>query len=202
MSVTISAEKRKARGGLNQLRNNGRIPAVIYGKGKENLLVHVDESEFRKKTAGAVGLLTVQVGDQAHQVMVRDIQKDPIKANVLHIDFHEVQMDQPIETEVPLHLTGEAEGIKEGGILQQPVRSVLIRCLPDRIPEELTVNIESLQVNDVLKAEALKLPEGVELLTDAETVIASIVPPQAEPTEEAEPVAEEGTAEPDEEVEK
>ncbi|MBA4495820.1 50S ribosomal protein L25/general stress protein Ctc [Paenactinomyces guangxiensis] len=185
MSATIYAEERakQTRSALNQLRKQGRVPAVIYGKG-ENYHIHLDENEFRKQLASAKSLLNIKLNNQLHSVMVREIQKEPVKAEILHIDFQKVEMGQPVETEVPLHLTGEAAGVKAGGILQQPLRTVQIRCLPDRIPQELTFDVSSLEAGEVVTLKELSLPEGIELLSDPDTVVASIVAPQAEKAED------------------
>jgi large subunit ribosomal protein L25 len=193
MSITITAEKRSSqtRGYLHKLRKRGRVPAVLYGKGISPTMLHVGEGDARK-LAESKGFVDLNVDGQAFQVMVRDIQKDPIKSKLLHIDFFKVEMNQPVDAEVPLVLVGEAPGVKAGGILEQPVRMVEIRSLPANMPNELELNIDSLEVGDSITLEALELPEGVELLTDRKTVVASIVPPATgeveveETTEESE----------------
>jgi large subunit ribosomal protein L25 len=142
------------------------------------------------------GLIKLRLDGKEYQAMVREIQRDPIKDRFMHIDFMAVQMNQPVDAEVPLHLHGEPVGVKAGGVLQQPLRTVHVRCLPSDIPQDLSLDITNLEVGDSLTLAAVQLPKGVELLSDLETVVASIVPPQAGGDEE--PAVEEG-AETDEE---
>ncbi|SEN64144.1 50S ribosomal protein L25/general stress protein Ctc [Lihuaxuella thermophila] len=181
MVASISAEKReqKNRAALNRLRKEGRVPAVIYGNGTEALEIHLDGKEFRKHTGEGPGVMDIKVDDQVHHVMIREVQRDPVKANILHIDFLKVERNKPVETEVPVHLVGEANGVKAGGVLQQTARSALIRCLPDQIPAELTLDISQLEIGDSVTLGNIALPAGVELLSDGDTVVASVIPPQA-----------------------
>ncbi|MBA4542446.1 MULTISPECIES: 50S ribosomal protein L25 [Thermoactinomyces] len=187
MSVAITAEKRErtTQGYINRLRREGRIPAVLYGKDFSPELIHVAESEVRK--LGARGFADLRLEGKAYRVMVRDIQRDPVKDRLLHIDFFKVEKNRPIDAEVPLVLTGEAPGAKAGGIVEQHLRTVEVRTLPDRLPQELTLDISGLEMGDSLSLNHLHLPEGVELLADPEAVVVSIVPPQAgEVSQEAE----------------
>ncbi|TCS94296.1 50S ribosomal protein L25/general stress protein Ctc [Hazenella coriacea] len=189
MSVTIKAEKRTnlTRGELQKLRNTGRVPAIVYGKGKESASLQLEENEVRKVLSHLTGLVELNINGKNHHVIVRDVQRDPLKSSIIHVDFQEVQLNQPIDAEVPVVLVGEAEavGVKAGGILQQPVREMMVRGLPNELPEEITVDIRSFEVGDTLLLADISLPKGLELLTDPQTVVASIVPPQAEePAEE------------------
>lgn len=196
MSVTITAEKRSnlTRGELQKLRQTGRVPAVIYGKGKEAVSLQLEENEVRKVLSHLTGLVELSINGKNHHVIVRDVQRDPLKSSIVHVDFQEVQLNKPIDAEVPIVLIGEEEavGVKAGGILQHPVREMMVRGLPNELPEEITVDIRSFEVGDTLILEDISLPKGLELLTDPQTVVASIVPPQAEePAEEATVVTEE-----------
>ncbi|MFC7443361.1 50S ribosomal protein L25 [Laceyella putida] len=178
MAWSITAKKRETntRGSLNALRKSGQIPGVLYGRGMEPQRISVDEGELRK-VAETKGLLQVNLGNESHQVMVREIQADPIKARYLHVDFQRVEMNQPITTEIPLVLTGEAVGVKNGGVLEQPIRSIEVRALPNLLPSEATLKISQLDIGDSITLAALTLPDGVELLSDKDTSVASIVPP-------------------------
>lgn len=187
MSNAITAMKREKTGSLNQLRRKGQIPAILYGKGMDPEKLTVDESEAQKQVQSN-GFVDLKVNGKTHRVMVRDIQKDPIKSSILHIDFLKVEMNEPLQAEVPLHLTGEASGVKSGGILQQQLRSVDVKALPSDIPESLEVDVSALEVGDVVLLKDVKIPDGVELITEPEAVIASVVPPAKEEgndTEEA-----------------
>ncbi|MBA4601249.1 50S ribosomal protein L25 [Thermoactinomyces mirandus] len=188
MSNAITASKREQTGSLNALRRDGKIPAVLYGKGITPQLLTVRENEAQKGIE-LNSFIDLKVNGQTHRVMVRDIQKDPIKSSLLHIDFLKVEMNHPLEAEVSIRLTGEAPGVKGGGVLQHQLRSAVVKALPSSIPEVLEANVSSLQIGDSVTVEDLKIPEDVELLhITPETVIASVVPPAKaeEETEETE----------------
>ncbi len=186
MSNAITASTREKTGSLNTLRRKGKIPAVLYGKGISPQLLTVKEHEAQKEVE-LNSFIDLKLNGQTYRVMVRDIQKDPIKSSLLHIDFLKVEMNQPLEAEVPIRMIGEAPGVKAGGILQQNLHSVNVRALPSKIPEVLEVDVSLLEIGDSVTAEDLKLPEEVELLhIDLENAIASVTPPaREEETEEA-----------------
>ena len=187
MSNAITAMKREKTRSLNALRRKGQIPAILYGKGIDPEKLTVDQSEAQKQVQPN-SFVDLKVNDKTHRVMVRDIQKDPIKSSILHIDFLKVEMNEPLQAEVPIYLTGEAAGVKSGGILQQQLRSIDVKALPSDIPESIEVDISALEVGDVVLLKDVKIPDGVELITEPEAVIASVVPPAKEEgndTEEA-----------------
>jgi len=205
MSKPIVAEIRRkaAKSELKALRRAGRVPAVLYGNEMEPLSIAVDEKVVREH-AGKRGLITLQVDGKTRHVMIKHIQKDPLQhEKALHVDFMQVNLHEAVQTEVPLALVGEPQGVKEGGILQQPLRMVVVESLPDRIPEQIPIEVEHLQLGDVVTLSSVSLPEGVQLVTDPDTVVASVVPPAAkaeadqeakdpeEPTEEAKAETEE-----------
>ncbi|PTX55238.1 LSU ribosomal protein L25P [Melghirimyces profundicolus] len=195
MAYTITVEKRESRPRsiLTRLRREGRVPAVVYGKGIENELIHLENSEVIKmlQQEGTSAVYEIRFPDgKSRKVMIRELQKDRVKDQILHIDFKEVKMNEPIEAEVPVELTGEPKGVKEGGILEQQLRSVKIRCLPDEIPESAKGEIGDLEIGESITAGDLRVPEVAELLTDPQEVVASVRPPQVEQEKEAEEEAE------------
>jgi len=141
--------------------------------------------------------------------MIKEIQVDPVKQNILHVDLYAISMDKKISVEVPITLTGTAVGVSdEGGILQQVSRTLEISCLPDRIPEAFELEVTALAIGDSLHVSDLEIPEGVDVLVEDELTIASVVPPtkveEIEPEvleeeEEGEEVDEEAEAETKEE---
>lgn len=201
MTANLVAEKRDrgSRSIIRNLRRQGRVPAVIYGKGLDNLLIHLDEAQMQRclQEGGRTALLNLQVEGKTYRVMVREAQRDTIKGKLLHVDFVTVRLDEPVDTEVNIELEGEPKGVKEGGVLQVQLRSVTVRCLPNQIPNELVVDVSELEIGDTVTLSALKLPEGVELLSETDEIIASILPPQHgnESEEKSEEVEEEETAE-------
>lgn len=194
MSYQLSVERRESRprSTLSELRRQGRVPGVVYGKDVDNELVHLNGPEFLRflQQEGTSSVIQLSFPDgKSRQVMIREIQQDRIKDRIVHVDFKEVKMNEPVDTAVPVELKGEAPGVKEGGILQQQLRTIDIRCLPDRIPDQLEVDISELGIGESIQTNQLNLPSGVELLAEME-VIASVLPPQMEQEEQE-------TAEPD-----
>ncbi|AQS54463.1 50S ribosomal protein L25/general stress protein Ctc [Novibacillus thermophilus] len=203
MAITLQAEKRnkKPRSVLRRIRKAGKVPAVVYGKDLDNVTIAVDEVEMTKilREEGDYAVLELEVeGDQSYHVMVYDVQKDPIKDNLVHIDFKTIRMDEPVNSEVTIELTGEAAGVKEGGVLQQLLRALEIRSLPDQRPDVIQCDVTGLNIGDSLSVADLQVPEGVEVLNDADETVVSVVPPVKD-----EPVtAEDGNVEEPELVEK
>ncbi len=197
--MVLKAEKRSplTRGELNRLRREGKVPAVIYGRGKETQSLLVDGRILRQALAkeGTNVLIDLQIeenaGPQSETVMLKEIQRHLWRQEMLlHVDFIRISMEDEIEVEVPLSFTGEAAGAAEGGILQFILRVVSVRCLPGNIPELIEVDISSLHIGEGISAAALTLPEGVRLLVDPEETLVQMLAPMEEEEEEL-PEAEE-----------
>lgn len=196
----LEVQEREARGSrrVRRLRAQGLIPGVLYGKGHARAIV-VAERELRTAVTGPSGLhaiLDVVVEGQAavHPSVLADFQQDPIRGTVSHIDLREVRLDQPIQAAVTVHLVGEAEGTKTGGVLSLVTRELHVEALPMEIPEHIDADITALEVGDALRLEDLPNIDRVTFLDDLhETVIATVSAPRAliEP-EEAEVELEEG----------
>jgi large subunit ribosomal protein L25 len=158
--------------------------------------------------------LAIETGEStlSHRAMLKEIQMDPVKRTVLHVDLYEISMDKKIEVEVPITLTGTAKGVSdEGGILQQVSRTLEISCLPDNIPDAFELDVTDLNIGDSLHVSDLKIPSDIEVLVEDELTIATVVPPtkveEIEPEvpeeeEEGEEVEAEAVAETEEEGEK
>lgn len=185
MAVNLKADQRgkKTKSILRNVRKSGKVPGIVYGKETDNLPIAVDEVEMTKilRDEGNYAVLKLDVeGNKTYQVMVYDFQKDPIKDSLLHIDFKTIRMDEPVHSEVPIEIVGEAAGTKEGGVLQQTLRVLEIRSLPDKRPDSIQCEVESLNIGDSLTVADLKVPEDVEVLSDPEETVVSIVPPVKE----------------------
>ena len=183
----LQAEKREDVGtGLDELRKSGNIPAVIYGKGKENTNLQVERNAFMRvfHKAGENSLIDLEIAGEAksRNVLAHDVQTHPVSDEVIHIDFYEVRMDEEVETEIPLVFIGEAPAVKDlEGTLITNKDHVEVKCLPANIPHEISVDISSLVTfEDSITAKDLKIPAGVELLTDLEETIALVNPPRSE----------------------
>jgi large subunit ribosomal protein L25 len=163
-----------------KLRREGKVPAVIYGHGFEPMPVSLVEKEFRallRREKGIHGLLSLRVeGDGEHMVLIKEIQKDPIKDHLLHVDFQRVKADEAISAVVPLKLVGEPRGVRAGGLLQHFLYEVQIQCLPKDLPDEIVVDISRLNVKESLRVGDLPRLEGIRYLNSPEEVVVSITP--------------------------
>jgi large subunit ribosomal protein L25 len=142
----------------------------------------VEERELRRVLTGDHGLhaiLDVVFDGQrtAHHAVLKEYQLDPTRARLLHIDLHEVRLDQAIHAQVVVELTGESEGVKEGGVLTQVSREVNVEALPMEVPDRLELDISAMAIGDSMRVSDLSAPEGVTLLDDPETVLATVTPP-------------------------
>ena len=203
MAATLKALDRKTtkRSELRTLREKEEgLPAVIYGKDRKSAPVQVDALQFIKvyREVGKNGVIELDFeGQGKYPVMVYDMQVDSIKNHVLHVDFYSVDLNKEVEAEVPVHLTGEAAGSKEGGVVQQLLHEILVKAKPNDFPDSIDVNISELNIGDAVQAADLPKGDKYEILLDDEEPIASIVPPTEEPVEdeeEADEVAEEPAA--------
>jgi large subunit ribosomal protein L25 len=195
------------------------IPAVFYGPEVDpvNLSLKYRDLEKLIKTGAGENViidLAIETGEStlSHRAMLKEIQMDPVKQTILHVDLYEISMDKKIEVEVPITLTGTAKGVSdEGGILQQVSRTLEISCLPDNIPDSFELDVTDLNIGDSLHVSDLNIPQGIEVLVEGELTIATVVPPtkveEIEPEvpeeeEEREEVEAEEVAETEEEGEK
>ena len=188
---SIVAEERSGTGkGANRkLRATGRIPAVVYGRGKATRHVTLDPTALGKllhrSGSGINTLVDLEIGGAETVVLVREIQREPVGGRWLHADLYEVDLQQKIQVSVPLHIVGRPMGVENGGILDHPLREVEIECLPRAIPDSVEVDVSSLDVGDSIHVRALALPEGATMRSDPDLAVASVVLPKAE----EEPVA-------------
>jgi large subunit ribosomal protein L25 len=196
MSQTIEAELREdfGKNASRRMRRQGRIPAVVYGGGGQAIPVAVDPKKVAQvlySESGHNTLFTVEIQGRAPaRVMLRDWQVEPVRGDLLHVDMVRVTIDTRLKLKVPVHLSGEPEGVKtQGGILDFVLREVEVECLPDDIPEHITVAVSGLTLGRNLRAGDLPLAERVKLLTDPTRVVAHVIAPKAEEEKPAEAVA-------------
>ena len=198
MTIEAFPRQRGSKGSRKQLRARGMIPAVVYGLGREALPVSLNSISLKKALNTPAGLNVIldleikgeENGSSKETVMVKELQRHPLQRDFfLSADLIRISLTEKIEVAVPLNFTGEAKGVKEGGIFQIQYREVNIRCLPGDIPQHLDVPIDDLGIGDVLTFGELYLPEGVEMMEDPSESVASVLAPQeekAEAEEEAE----------------
>jgi large subunit ribosomal protein L25 len=194
IDITVAAEPRSSRGKneARRLRAAGSAPAVVYGTGKESLTVSINPKEvkriLRSKTGhNTIFHLAVTDGENT-PVMIVDWQRDPVKDTILHVDMKRIDLTLRLTVMVPVHTIGEPEGVKlQGGLHEVITREVQVECLPDEIPEFLSVDVSKLVIGQAVRASDVPLPGSVRLLSPPEAVISHIVTMKAE--EVAAPVA-------------
>ena len=189
-STTLELTSRAADGSRSarRLRRTGRVPGIVYGGGDEPQLFAVDGRILRNTLAHSGAILQISVdGGATAPVLVKDVQRHPVKGHAVHVDLLRVDMKVAIHTTVTLELHGadQAPGVVDGGVLSQGVIELNIEALPGDIPDSLSLDVSGMEINDTVTLTALTPPAGVTLLDDPdETVLATVTPPTLEPVEE------------------
>lgn len=194
MPEVLNVELRSTRGKRHarRQRNHGTIPAVLYGHGQENLSLTISSDELTAAVRHGSRLVELK-GSANETALIREMQWDVFGLELLHVDLARVSADERIEVTVTVELRGEAPGVKDGGVVQQPVHELRIECPAIAIPEKLSLSINHLGLKQSLTVADLKLPEGVTVLEEADTIVAQCVEAvdedleAATPTEGAEP---------------
>jgi large subunit ribosomal protein L25 len=186
---TLSLTARDPEGSrtARRLRREGLVPGVLYGGGEEPQHFAVDGRILRNTLAHSGAILEVSLdGAKGSPVLVKDIQRHPVRGEAVHVDFLRVDMKVAIHTTVTIDLLGgdDSPGVDQGGVLSQETREVNIEALPGDIPETIEHDVSGMHINDTLTLGMIAAPSGVTVLDDPETVIASITPPTLEPVEE------------------
>ena len=188
--LTLNIEKRDLKQDLNELRKDDKIPAVFYGKGVDSTPITLSYSKFKSvwKQTGTSALITLIGVGEDKEVLIHDIDIDPVTSHVIHIDFYVTERGKLMEATVPLEFIGESPAVKSlGGILVKVMRELKIEVLPKDLPQSIEVDISSLEeLDSQIAIKDLKLPEGVKLFDDEEEVVASISQATEEPEEEVE----------------
>ncbi|MGZ5345007.1 MAG: 50S ribosomal protein L25 [Actinomycetota bacterium] len=188
METKLQAEKRDetGKGVARRLRADGRVPGVLYGQGVEPVALSVDAREMFHILHGAAGanaLVDLVVDGSEHLVLAREIQRDYIHNSLIHIDFLAVSRTQMITVNVPVVETGEAAGVKEGGVVEHHLREVAVECFPQDVPDQIEIDITEIELGDMVHVSDLVAPEGVTILTNLEDAVLSIITPAVLRTE-------------------
>jgi len=190
---TLKVKKRLRLGktGSKQVRKEGKIPAIIYGKGMESIPLIIDPVELKGSLDTDTGkntLLDLEIETEGEKInklgLLKDIQLDYITQKPIHLDFQVIDAEDKVTVNVPLNLTGRAQGIKEGGILEQSIREITVECLPEDIPPVIEFDVSNLQLGDALHISDINFPEGIETLINTDSLVASIQTPRGMVTEE------------------
>jgi large subunit ribosomal protein L25 len=181
--------------GLNRLRHDGVVPAVIHNHGQESIHVMAHETELVRvyHVAGKHHPLNLEVGSDKYLALIKDAPFDPVKRRLQHVVFQAIKQDEKVEAEIPIRLEGDAPAERVGLIILHQLDSVEIEALPKDLPDELVISAESLtELHDKITVGDLKIPSGVTVLTDPEHPIATVAETRAQVAEEAEAEAAEG----------
>jgi large subunit ribosomal protein L25 len=186
MNIVVKTEKRQGLGSnaSRRLRAQGFVPAVLYGEALEStplVLSKKDIVQILRLESGENTIFKIEVGADAYDAMIKDMQVDPATDELLHVDLIRISMDKPIRVTVPIIHRGEPVGVKtEGGFIDFATREVDIECLPRDIPESLTIDISDLHINQSFKIQAMPVPAGIKVLDDPNTVLVLISMPHKE----------------------
>jgi large subunit ribosomal protein L25 len=194
-SVKISAQPRSALGSRanKRLRDSGQIPGVVYGHKEAVVTVMLPKKELVNHLNHGAHLFELGVDGKSETCLVKEVQYDHLGAEVLHVDFARVSLDETVDITVPLELKGEPKGEADGGVLQQIISELEITCRVTDIPDVIRHNVSEMALNDVLHIKDLKLPEGVKVNQDEDQIVATV----REIQEEVAAAGEEGSAEPE-----
>lgn len=178
----LAAQTRQGmgKGVARKLRAAGRVPAIMYGRGEETRSLSIDAHELQLlfgKVHWENTLIELDIEGESVKTLVREVQSHAYKSDILHVDFYQIHADEKLVVEIPIRLVGTPAGIKLGGMLSHGINDLEIRCLPDKIPHHIEVDISHLGINDAVHVRDLELPEGVESLMDGDRTVCSVTPP-------------------------
>ncbi|MDX6644904.1 MAG: large subunit ribosomal protein [Miltoncostaeaceae bacterium] len=181
-----------------RLRRRGLIPGVVYQKGQESIPVTLPDRELRRLLHGdgartAVVEITVD-GESARITLLKDWQVEPVRGQLLHVDFQQVDLTVAVRAQVAVVLVGEPAGVRDGGVLDQVLREVTVEALPDNLPDMIEHDVSGLTTDGALHVGDLSVPPGVEIIDDPEIAVASILTPSLVEEVEGEEEAAEGEA--------
>ncbi|MDR1177853.1 MAG: 50S ribosomal protein L25 [Spirochaetaceae bacterium] len=199
--VVFAAQNRADTGSgrAGRIRRSGRIPAVMYGHSGTSVALDLDAQEFVSGIKGISEstIVRLEIDGKIHEAFVKDTQRNILDGKILHVDFYEIDQNTQVRARVPVHLTGNAIGVREGGILEFPLHEVELECLPRYLPESVSVDVSELKVNQSIHVRDIVFAEGIRVLSNGDQVVALVKFAKAEaaPAEEAAAPAE-GTAAP------
>jgi large subunit ribosomal protein L25 len=189
--ITLATEPRTQFGSRpsGRLRREGKVPAVVYGLGTDTVSVTVPARELQHILAGEAGansLINLDVDGENVLTLARQIHRHPTRGELVHVDFVRISRDVAVSAEIPIHLTGEATGVRDGGLLEQLLFHLTVEAMPGNIPVSIEIDVTELNIGDQLRVEDIPLPEGVATHAEADFVVAQVAAPRVATAEEGE----------------
>lgn len=188
--LNLRTRSESGKGVARKLRRAGRVPGVIYGGGEGPVLVSMEAREalnLFQSISVENTILQLTVDDrEAERALVREVQVHPFRTELLHVDFLRVQRGVAIEVHVPVHLAGVPEGVKLGGVLEQVLHDIVVKCIPSKIPPSIELDVTELGAGEVVRAGDLEVPEDVVVLSDLDLTVCAVVAARIEEEEEEE----------------
>jgi large subunit ribosomal protein L25 len=193
VSLTASPRAPRGKGAARQVRFQKKVPAVIYGHGRTSQALEVDAQALEKALTGiepASTIIELTLDGKKARTLIREIQRHPVRPDIIHVDFYEIRADEKVTLRIPVHLVGTPDGVRNaGGVLDQVTREVEIEVMPEHIPNRVELDVTTLTIGRSLHVRDLQVPNAT-ILTQADLTIATVVPPRAE--EVVAPAAETG----------
>ena len=186
IDLKADVRKRAGRSVARELRRKGKIPAVFYGSEGESFLLSIEQTEFekvfKKGTSGQVIFNLIIQNNQTHTslVSIKELQIDPVSRNYLHIDFYKIDMSQKIKVKVPVIIKGKSKGVELGGLLQIIRRELEVLCMPIEIPAAIEIDVTDLGIGDSIHVEDIILKENIEIPTDVNFTVITVLSPKIE----------------------
>jgi large subunit ribosomal protein L25 len=200
VSLAASLRTETGKGPARQARFLGQVPAVIYGHGRTAQSLTVEAKALERALTGvepASTIIELALDGKKTKTLIREIQRHPIRPDIIHVDFYEIHAEEKVTLKVPVHLVGAPDGVRNaGGVLDQVTREVEIEVLPEHIPDRVELDVTALKIGDSLHVKALSIPNAT-ILTHPDQTIATIVPPRAEEVAAVVPEAAAEVAEPE-----
>lgn len=176
LNLTVESRNGQGSASAQRLRREGLVPAVLYGKDIQPQSLQVQSAEVEKAyRSGANALFNLALGGDNQLAIISEIQKDVLTGKIRHVDFHRINMTDKLHLTVPIHLEGDAIGVKEGGQMEVIHRNLMIECLPDAIPDVINVPVTDLKLNEAIHIKDIALPKGVKALGPADEVITRVI---------------------------
>lgn len=191
-SLKATTRDAAGKGAARKLRQSGRVPAVLYGSGMDTVHLTLDAMEVEHlfqaiSVENTIVELDIEGEKQTQQTLVREIQAHPVRNSLVHVDFLRIQKGVAVDVEVPVNLVGTPFGVKQhGGVLEQIIHEIEVRCIPSKIPESFEVDVSGLDIDDAIRVSDLHFDEGVEPTVAAERTVCLVAAPRAALVEEEE----------------